>query len=172
VFTITHSCSTGNISCKFLKLILRQNPLLFSTSLLPLLTIPPSIYFVRSYLQKRRLQKHGIGKGAPGFQTGVRQIRVTPEIAARLRRGEQVSPEEIAAASEAAAAAAQSAPRRMPVVERQLGETDERGQAGGTSGVQAENDGSGGEDEEEEGEQAGGVKHRRRKAKAKGRRRK
>jgi len=36
---------------------------------------------------------------APGFQTNVRQIRVTPEIAARLRRGEQVSPEEIAAAS-------------------------------------------------------------------------
>ena len=36
---------------------------------------------------------------APGFQTSVAQIRVTPEIAARLRRGERVSPEEIAAAS-------------------------------------------------------------------------
>lgn len=36
---------------------------------------------------------------APGFQTNVRRIRVTPEIAARIRRGEQVSPEEIEAAS-------------------------------------------------------------------------
>lgn len=36
---------------------------------------------------------------APGFQTNVRRIRVTPEIAARLRRGEEVSPDEIAAAS-------------------------------------------------------------------------
>ena len=41
----------------------------------------------------------GCGCTAPGFQTNVRQIRVTPEIAARLRRGEQVSPEEIAEAS-------------------------------------------------------------------------
>jgi len=36
---------------------------------------------------------------APGFQTNVQRIRVTPEIAARLSRGEEVSPEEIAAAS-------------------------------------------------------------------------
>lgn len=36
---------------------------------------------------------------AEGFQTGVRRIRVTPEIAARLKLGEDVSPEEIAAAS-------------------------------------------------------------------------
>lgn len=36
---------------------------------------------------------------APGFQTSVRRIRVTPEIAARIRRGEEVSPEEIARAS-------------------------------------------------------------------------
>ncbi|THU77731.1 hypothetical protein K435DRAFT_79646 [Dendrothele bispora CBS 962.96] len=40
-----------------------------------------------------------IGKGAPGFQTSVRRIRVTPEIAARIRRGEEVSPDEIAKAS-------------------------------------------------------------------------
>ena len=39
---------------------------------------------------------------APGFQTNVRRIRVTPEIAARIQRGEQVSPEEIEAASEKA----------------------------------------------------------------------
>lgn len=36
---------------------------------------------------------------APGFQTNVRRIRVTPEIAARLRRGENVSADEIARAS-------------------------------------------------------------------------
>ena len=39
---------------------------------------------------------------APGFQTNVRRIRVTPEIAARIRRGEQVGPEEIEAASKKA----------------------------------------------------------------------
>lgn len=36
---------------------------------------------------------------APGFQTSVKRIRITPEIAARIRRGEEVSPEEIEAAS-------------------------------------------------------------------------
>jgi hypothetical protein len=36
---------------------------------------------------------------APGFQTNVRQLKITPEIAARLRRGEDVSPEEIAEAA-------------------------------------------------------------------------
>ena len=36
---------------------------------------------------------------APGFQTNVRRIRVTPDIAARIQRGEQVSAEEIEAAS-------------------------------------------------------------------------
>lgn len=35
---------------------------------------------------------------APGFQTNVRKVRITPEIAARIRRGEDVSPEEITAA--------------------------------------------------------------------------
>jgi len=49
--------------------------------------------------------KTGFGKGAPGFMTNTRQIKVTPDIAARLRRGEQVSPEEIDAAVKAAEAA-------------------------------------------------------------------
>ncbi|KAG6888737.1 hypothetical protein C0995_006389 [Termitomyces sp. Mi166 len=41
---------------------------------------------------------------APGFQTSVRRVRITPEIAARIQRGEEVSPEEIArAAAEAEA---------------------------------------------------------------------
>ncbi|KAF8799700.1 hypothetical protein BYT27DRAFT_7149377 [Phlegmacium glaucopus] len=69
-------------------------------------TIPPivmlSAYYIRKWYLARRLRIHGIGKGAPGFQTNVRRIRVTPEIAARIRRGEQVSPEEIEAASKKA----------------------------------------------------------------------
>ena len=53
---------------------------------------------------------------APGFQTSVRKIRVTPEIAARLRRGEEVSPEEIAAAS----AQAEEQERPRDIVETRL----------------------------------------------------
>ena len=55
---------------------------------------------------------------APGFQTNVRRIRVTPEIAARIQRGEQVSAEEIEAAlkkannEEEAAAAASKSPSK------------------------------------------------------------
>lgn len=67
------------------------------------ITIPPilllSAWFARKWYKAYQLKTHGIGKGAPGFQTNVRRIRVTPEIAARIRRGEEVSPEEIAAAS-------------------------------------------------------------------------
>ncbi|GAK63775.1 uncharacterized protein PAN0_003c1983 [Moesziomyces antarcticus] len=48
--------------------------------------------------------KTGLGRGAPGFQTGVKRVAVTPEIAARMRAGEQVSAEEI----EASIARAQS----------------------------------------------------------------
>ncbi|KAF9468746.1 hypothetical protein BDZ94DRAFT_1246180 [Collybia nuda] len=66
-------------------------------------TIPPlllfSAYYIRKWYLARKLRLYGIGKGAPGFQTNVRRIRVTPEIAARIRRGEDVSPEEIARAS-------------------------------------------------------------------------
>ena len=73
---------------------------------------------MRKWYFARRLRIHGIGKGgaylwtlvnrrfnancpalAPGFQTNVRRIRVTPEIAARIQRGEEVSAEEIEAAS-------------------------------------------------------------------------
>lgn len=78
---------------------------------------------MRKWYLARRLRIHGIGKGgeylfellsfamlivpniscptgtAPGFQTSVKKLRVTPEIAARIRRGEKVSPEEIDAAA-------------------------------------------------------------------------
>ncbi|EDR01748.1 uncharacterized protein LACBIDRAFT_310529 [Laccaria bicolor S238N-H82] len=88
--------------------------------------IPPvlllSAYFTRRWYVARRLRVHGIGKGAPGFQTNVRQLRVTPEIAARLRRGEKVSPEEIAAA----AAKAQEEEQKTPYVPRIIEERHDR----------------------------------------------
>ncbi|GJJ08139.1 hypothetical protein Clacol_002347 [Clathrus columnatus] len=65
--------------------------------LVPLILLPIG-YYVRRYLAARKLAKTGIGRGAPGFQTGVKRIAVTPEIAARLKAGEQVSTEEIEAA--------------------------------------------------------------------------
>ncbi|KAF7984422.1 hypothetical protein HWV62_14482 [Athelia sp. TMB] len=57
---------------------------------------------------------------APGFQTNVRKLRVTPEIAARLRRGEHVSPEEIAAASREAERNEETPAPRQPVVEKNI----------------------------------------------------
>ena len=75
-----------------------------------------SAYFVRKWYLARKLRLYGIGKGAPGFQTGVKRIRVTPEIAARIRRGEEVSPEEIArAAAEAELSEARRVPDETPV---------------------------------------------------------
>ena len=66
-------------------------------------TIPPllilSVYFVRKWYLARRLRLHGIGRGAPGFQTNVKRIRITPQIKERLARGENVTPDEIAEAS-------------------------------------------------------------------------
>ncbi|EFI27219.1 hypothetical protein CC1G_15047 [Coprinopsis cinerea okayama7 len=82
-----------------------------------------SAYFVRKWYLSYRLKVHGIGRGAKGFQTNVRQVRVTPEIAERLRRGEEVSPEEIAAAAakmeelERQGKAPAPAPRPPPVFE-------------------------------------------------------
>ncbi|KAH0586481.1 hypothetical protein H2248_007713 [Termitomyces sp. 'cryptogamus'] len=67
------------------------------------ITIPTvlivSAYYARKWYNARQLRVHGIGKGAPGFQTNVRKVRITPEIAARLQRGENVSPQEIARAT-------------------------------------------------------------------------
>ncbi|KAJ3794445.1 hypothetical protein GGU11DRAFT_689804 [Lentinula aff. detonsa] len=83
--------------------------------------IPPvvllSAYFTRKWYLARKLRLHGIGRGAPGFQTNVRRIRVTPEIAARIRRGEEVSPDEIAAASAKAEADAKGGIDSSPITE-------------------------------------------------------
>ncbi|BGP41046.1 hypothetical protein JCM10450v2_005064 [Rhodotorula kratochvilovae] len=45
--------------------------------------------------------KTGVGRGAPGFQTGVRRVAIPPALAARIRAGEDVSAEEVTAALEA-----------------------------------------------------------------------
>jgi len=44
--------------------------------------------------------KTGVGRGAPGFQTGVRRVAIPPALAARIRAGEEVSAEEVTAALE------------------------------------------------------------------------
>ncbi|GAA5890680.1 hypothetical protein JCM6882_000623 [Rhodosporidiobolus microsporus] len=43
----------------------------------------------------------GLGRGAPGFQTGVKRVAIPPALAARIRAGEEVSAEEVTAALEA-----------------------------------------------------------------------
>ncbi|KAG6831330.1 hypothetical protein H0H92_011245 [Tricholoma furcatifolium] len=86
-------------------------------------------FYARKWYKARQLRLYGIGKGAPGFQTNVRRVRVTPEIAERIRRGEDVSPEEIARAAAKAEAEESEAPAynslagRGVVEEVQLGET-------------------------------------------------
>ncbi|GAA5966793.1 hypothetical protein JCM3765_004270 [Sporobolomyces pararoseus] len=45
--------------------------------------------------------KTGIGRGAPGFATGVKRVAIPPELAARIRAGEEVSAEEVTAALDA-----------------------------------------------------------------------
>ncbi|KXN88541.1 hypothetical protein AN958_07177 [Leucoagaricus sp. SymC.cos] len=71
-----------------------------------------SAYLANKFYKRYRLKKHGIGKGAPGFQTNVKQLRVTPEIAERLKRGEYVSSQEIA---EAVARAEEEAKKQPPL---------------------------------------------------------
>ncbi|BGP32999.1 hypothetical protein JCM10296v2_004788 [Rhodotorula toruloides] len=39
--------------------------------------------------------KTGIGRGAPGFQTGVRKVAIPKDLMERIKRGEEVSAEEI-----------------------------------------------------------------------------
>ncbi|KAF8650346.1 hypothetical protein AX16_005286 [Volvariella volvacea WC 439] len=72
-------------------------PLLLWVTIPPVLLI--SAYYIRKWYLARRLRLYGIGKGAPGFQTSVRKVRIPPELAERIKRGEHVSPEEIAAAT-------------------------------------------------------------------------
>lgn len=62
------------------------------------------IYFIYNAYQSHQLKKKnlskGIGRGVAGFQTSVKRVAVPPEIIARIRRGEEVSAEEITRAQE------------------------------------------------------------------------
>jgi hypothetical protein len=65
----------------------------------------PIIYFgYRLYsnaVAQKKLRETGIGKGAPAFITNVRKVAIPAHLAARIRRGEEVSGEEVTAALEA-----------------------------------------------------------------------
>ncbi|EKM75530.1 hypothetical protein AGABI1DRAFT_116360 [Agaricus bisporus var. burnettii JB137-S8] len=94
----------------------------------PSICILTAYYFGNKIYARYRLKKHGIGKGAPGFQTNVKKLQVTPEIAERLRRGEYVSSEEI----EAAVARADTEAKKRPpqgVIEVGFGPREETPQA-------------------------------------------
>jgi hypothetical protein len=67
------------------------------SSVVSLLTLPPLYWYISRTLAARKLEKTG------------KRVAVPPEIVARLRRGEDVSPEEIEAAQKAAAARSQQA---------------------------------------------------------------
>ncbi|KAG9082129.1 hypothetical protein FS749_007088 [Ceratobasidium sp. UAMH 11750] len=80
-----------------------------------------TVFLVGRYVDQTYIRppsKTGFGKGAPGFMTNVRKVAITPEIAERLRRGEEVTPEEIAAAQAEAAKNPVVTLRRRDIVER------------------------------------------------------
>ncbi|EFP75523.2 uncharacterized protein PGTG_00854 [Puccinia graminis f. sp. tritici CRL 75-36-700-3] len=76
------------------------------TSMIPIyLVICIPILILINYLNRARIEKaeklkKGIGRGVAGFQTGVRRVAIPPEIMERIRRGEEVSGEEITRAQE------------------------------------------------------------------------
>ncbi|WAQ92820.1 hypothetical protein PtA15_17A302 [Puccinia triticina] len=80
------------------------------TSMIPIyLIICLPVLVLLSYLNNARREKaeklkKGIGRGVAGFQTGVRRVAIPPEIMERIRRGEEVSGEEITRAQERMAA--------------------------------------------------------------------
>ncbi|GAA5859858.1 hypothetical protein JCM8547_004360 [Rhodosporidiobolus lusitaniae] len=89
----------------------KRSPTDFDASLLPplLLVSLPALYlsyrlfssFVLPSSSKpydARTNPHG--KGAPGFQTATRRVKIPEELAARIRAGEEVSGEEVTAALE------------------------------------------------------------------------
>lgn len=91
-------------------------------SLIPVYgVVAATAYFVGRYVDQtfiRPPSKTGFGKGAPGFMTNVKKVAITPELAERLRRGEEVTPEEIAAAQEEAARNPSVTLRRREIIER------------------------------------------------------
>ncbi|GAA5986547.1 hypothetical protein JCM11641_003670 [Rhodosporidiobolus odoratus] len=68
---------------------------------LPLLYLSYRLYTsFTSPVSKPYDPKTGLGRGAPGFQTGVRRVQIPPALAARIRAGEEVSAEEVTKALE------------------------------------------------------------------------
>lgn len=61
-------------------------------ALLAFVSAPPHLFFALGAISD------SIALACDGTETGVKRVAVTPEIAARMRAGEQVSPEEIEAA--------------------------------------------------------------------------
>ncbi|CAE6503336.1 unnamed protein product [Rhizoctonia solani] len=91
-------------------------------SLLPAYVVAAAaVYYIGRYVDNNYIRppsKTGFGKGAPGFQTSVKKVVITPELAERLRRGEEVTPEEIAAAQAEAEKNPTVTLRRRDIIER------------------------------------------------------
>lgn len=62
---------------------------------IPLVVLPAAVVAVRQQQAAQLLKDKGIGRGAPGFQTGVKKLAVSKEVAEKLRRGETVTDEEL-----------------------------------------------------------------------------
>ncbi|KAH9820688.1 hypothetical protein DFH28DRAFT_1079491 [Melampsora americana] len=75
-------------------------PVYLITSIPFLLIVYFLIKLYNSYRLKQKKLSQGIGRGVAGFQTGVRRVAVPQEILDRIRRGEEVSAEEITRAQE------------------------------------------------------------------------
>ncbi|KAL8280772.1 hypothetical protein RQP46_006776 [Phenoliferia psychrophenolica] len=60
---------------------------------LPVLWLSNRLY--TNYAEKKRLKALGIGRGVPGFLTGVQKVALPLAIVARIKMGEDVSAEEI-----------------------------------------------------------------------------
>lgn len=94
-------------------------PIYLVISLLFLILVSCVFKAYRARIAKHENLKHGIGRGVAGFQTGVRKIAIPPEIMERIRRGEEVSGEEITRAQERMAAASRSAPTKPHGIDEQ-----------------------------------------------------
>lgn len=103
-----------------------------------LTTVPPS--------QRPYDPKTGIGRGAPGFQTGVRKVAIPKDLMERIKRGEEVSADEITRGierererlereerSDASASEEESPRRKMPET------VDEDWLPAGSAGASAKN---------------------------------
>ncbi|PLW24615.1 hypothetical protein PCANC_13847 [Puccinia coronata f. sp. avenae] len=95
------------------------------TSMIPIylvIAIPIliTIYYIqRSRKEKQLKLKQGIGRGVAGFQTGVRRVAIPADIMERIRRGEQVSGEEITRAQQRMNNNTQSGSNTNKIVDQQ-----------------------------------------------------